>query len=89
MANLLAKKHQLELRKNQEYLNAHAAGENAECLSEVNEAREAAGLPKFKDAAGENMLVAPSAALQEGPWEDLCTYLIPVSCSQDLQSGDH
>lgn len=89
MAILLAKKHQLELRKNQEYLNANAAGKNAECLSEVNEAREAAGLPKFKDAAGSNALIAPTGALEEGPWKDLCVYLIPVSCSQDLQSGGH
>lgn len=61
--------------------NSVVAGENAQCLDEVNAAREAAALAKFTGAADdEKRLPTPSAELEEG-WKKLCEYLIPVGSS--------
>ncbi|CDJ62353.1 SAG family member [Eimeria necatrix] len=51
--------------------------ENAVCLSEVNAAREAAGLANFKEAPQENKLTDPQTELEE-EWKKVCTHLIPT-----------
>ncbi|CDJ67776.1 SAG family member, partial [Eimeria necatrix] len=56
-----------------------AAGGSVKCLSEVNAAREAAGLPSFGDASADKQLSDPgSSELGAGTeWRKLCEYLIP------------
>nr|ABR53732.1 surface antigen 10 [Eimeria tenella] len=54
-------------------------GNNVECLSDINAAREAAGLDDFGQASGDAELSIP--APEEGElsekWKKLCEYLIP------------
>lgn len=57
-----------------------AAGTTVQCLSEINGAREAAGLANFADAATkEEKISEPSSSELESEWKKLCEYLIPVS----------
>ncbi|CDJ62579.1 SAG family member [Eimeria necatrix] len=55
-------------------------GGSVKCLSEVNAAREAAGLPSFGEASGDEQLSDPGdSELDEGTeWRKLCEYLIPT-----------
>ncbi|CDJ64351.1 SAG family member [Eimeria necatrix] len=54
-------------------------GENAQCLDEVNAAREAAGLSKFTGATdAEKKLPTPNSELEDD-WKKLCEYLIPTT----------
>ncbi|CDJ62573.1 SAG family member [Eimeria necatrix] len=57
-----------------------ALGTSPQCLEEVNDAREAAGLAKFTAAeSAEQKLPDPGEeALPDGEWKNLCTYLIPT-----------
>ncbi|CDJ62585.1 SAG family member [Eimeria necatrix] len=56
-------------------------GKSVVCFSEVNAAREAAGLDDFKQASGDAELSGPAA--EEGEldekWKKLCEHLIPQS----------
>ncbi|CDJ62584.1 SAG family member [Eimeria necatrix] len=61
-------------------------GEGVECFSEVNAAREAAGLPNFATASGGNALTAPEGTeLQEdSEWKKVCTHLIPTQATEAM-----
>ncbi|CDJ40614.1 SAG family member (sag9), partial [Eimeria tenella] len=54
-------------------------GNSFECLSEVNAAREAAGLANFKEMGEEDKLSSPQPPdLEDGSqWKKLCEHLIP------------
>ncbi|CDJ62347.1 SAG family member [Eimeria necatrix] len=54
-------------------------GSGVECLSEINAAREAAGLDHFMQASGDTELSDPAAEEEElgEQWKKLCEYLIP------------
>ena len=68
-------------------LDAFAAGEDVECLSEVNAEREAAGLTNFTTASDGTKLTAPDASeLQDNSeWKKVCTHLIPVGGTEKYQ----
>ncbi|CDJ62580.1 SAG family member [Eimeria necatrix] len=55
-------------------------GGSVKCLSEVNAAREAAGLPSFGEASGEQQLSDPGNSELEADteWRKLCEHLIPT-----------
>ncbi|CDJ62586.1 SAG family member [Eimeria necatrix] len=62
-------------------------GESVECLSEVNAAREAAGLPSFAEASDNNKLNDPKTEteLQEGSdWRKVCEHLIPTDATEAM-----
>ncbi|CDJ62581.1 SAG family member [Eimeria necatrix] len=61
-------------------------GGDVECLSEVNAAREAAGLPSFTTASDGNELTAPGGTdLEEGSeWKKVCTHLIPTEATEAI-----
>ncbi|CDJ62577.1 SAG family member [Eimeria necatrix] len=54
-------------------------GKTAKCLSELNAAREAAGLTNFTEAPDGKKLSDPEEQLQEdGEWMKVCKYLVPT-----------
>ncbi|CDJ68160.1 SAG family member, partial [Eimeria necatrix] len=55
-------------------------GSSVECLDEVNNAREAAGLANFIKATdpGDQISDPGSEELTNGDWKDLCEYLVPT-----------
>ncbi|CDJ62583.1 SAG family member [Eimeria necatrix] len=55
-------------------------GQSPVCLSEVNTARQAVGLPNFAEATDDKKLDDPKGAeLQDGnDWKKVCEYLIPT-----------
>ncbi|CDJ67324.1 SAG family member [Eimeria necatrix] len=61
-------------------------GESVECLSEVNAAREAAGLPNFTAASDNNKLNDPTGiSLDEtNEWTKVCTHLIPTEAPEAM-----
>lgn len=60
--------------------HANASGKSNKCLSELNAAREAAGLPNFTEATDGKKLSDPEQQLQEGSeWMKVCKHLVPVS----------
>ncbi|CDJ62578.1 SAG family member [Eimeria necatrix] len=56
-------------------------GKSVKCLSEVNAAREAAGLSNFQQASNDNKISDPKQGnLEDGSqWKNICEYLIPDS----------
>ncbi|CDJ62349.1 SAG family member [Eimeria necatrix] len=65
-------------------------GDTVKCLSEVNAAREAAGLPNFAEAPTDNKLKDPpqgTALEEESEWKKLCTHLIPTEGTEEAASS--
>ncbi|CDJ62576.1 SAG family member [Eimeria necatrix] len=58
---------------------AATLGKSVKCLSELNSAREAAGLPNFTEATEDKKLTDPKEDLdQDTEWKKVCTHLIPT-----------
>nr|AET50478.1 hypothetical protein [Eimeria tenella] len=55
-------------------------GSSVECLGEVNNARQAAGLANFIKATndGDKISDPGSADLTDGDWKEICEYLVPT-----------
>ncbi|CDJ62575.1 SAG family member [Eimeria necatrix] len=64
-------------------------GTSAKCLSEVNSAREAAGLPSFTDAPEGKKLIAPKSNLDEDEeWKKVCMHLIPTEQTEAVAAAN-
>ncbi|CDJ66648.1 SAG family member, partial [Eimeria necatrix] len=61
-------------------------GQNVECLSEVNAAREAAGLPNFTTASDDNKLNDPKGTELDdtNEWTKVCKHLIPTEATEAM-----
>ncbi|CDJ40615.1 SAG family member (sag8) [Eimeria tenella] len=64
-------------------------GQSVECLSEVNAAREAAGLPNFTEASDNNKLTDPNGTELDdaNDWKKVCTHLIPTQAPKTMAAS--
>ncbi|CDJ62348.1 SAG family member [Eimeria necatrix] len=63
-------------------------GKTVECFSEINAAREAAGLPNFTEASDGDKLNDPAGSDLDdsNDWKKVCTYLIPTQAPEAMEA---